>query len=189
MTRLPTDSTRPPVFGLDHAAYRCRDAQETADFYEGVLGFPLEVAMINKVHPTTGEPLRYLHLFFDIGSADPAVPSYIAFFDVADQVPGRDFEFKRQWGMDLHFAMKVRDLAAIDAWRERLTRHGVPYDGPVDHGVCTSLYFHDPNGYRLEFITYSAENAASWEQHKRESRQSLQAWSQLKAQPSSASAR
>lgn len=186
MSKRPTDPSMPPVFGLDHAAYRCRDAQETADFYEGVLGFPLEVAMINKVHPTTGEPLRYLHLFFDIGSADPDVPSYIAFFDVADQVPGRDFEFKHQWGMDLHFAMKVRDREAIDAWRDRLVKRGVQCDGPVDHGVCTSLYFHDPNGYRLEFITYSSENAQAWEAHKRESRESLKAWGELKAQPAAA---
>lgn len=180
MARRPTDPRLPEVFGLDHAAYRCRDAQETCDFYEKVLGFPLEVAMVNSVHPTTGEPLRYLHVFFDIGSAASGVPSYLAFFEVAET--GHDFDFKRQWGMDLHFAMKVRDREAIDTWRDRLAERGVPFDGPVDHGVCTSLYFHDPNGYRLEFITYSPENAASWAEHKRDARASLQAWGQLKSQ-------
>src|SRR5271167_192096 len=172
MNRRSMDPTLPEVFGLDHAAYRCRDAQETCDFYEGILGFPLEVAMVNKRHPTTGEDLLYVHLFFDIGSTKPGVPSYIAFFDVVDS----EFDFKRQWGMDLHFAMKVANLEAIHTWQRRLSEKGVTCEGPVDHGVCTSLYFHDPNGYRLEFITYSKENAESWEHHKRESRESLKAW-------------
>lgn len=185
--RRPIDPSLPEVFGLDHAAYRCRDAQETCDFYEGLLGFPLEVAMINKIHPTTREPLRYLHLFFDIGSPDSESSSYLAFFDVADEVHGQDFDFKRQWGMDLHFAMKVRDCDAINAWRDRLQELGVQFDGPVDHGVCTSLYFHDPNGYRLEFMAMNAENAESWEEHKREAHDSLKAWNELKAQPPAAS--
>lgn len=186
MTRRPIDPKLPEVFGLDHAAYRCRDAQETCDFYEGVLGFPLEVAMINYRHPTTGEVMRYLHLFFDIGSNVPGEPSYLAFFDVADVPDGSVFDFKRQWGMDLHFAMKVKNLDAIHEWRVHLEERGVACDGPVDHGVCTSLYFHDPNGYRLEFITYSEENAEAWELHKREAYESLEAWNKIKSQSAEA---
>lgn len=178
MTRRPIDPTHPEVFGLDHAAYRCHDAQETCDFYEGLLGFPLEVAMINERHPTTGEELQYLHLFFDIGSPQPGTPSYIAFFDVI----GSDFDFKKQWGMDLHFAMKVNTIDDILQWRERFIEKDIAFDGPVDHGVCTSLYFHDPNGYRLEFIAYSKENAVAWEQHKRDARKDLQLWNARKAQ-------
>ena len=188
MTRRPNDPKLPEVFGLDHAAYRCRDAQETCNFYEGLLGFPLEVAMINRNHPTTGEALRFMHLFFDIGSNVPGEPSYLAFFDVAEEPVRTPFEFKRQWGMDLHFAMRVKDIAAIKGWQKELEARGVQYEGPVDHGVCTSLYFHDPNGYRLEFIAYSPENAASWEEHKRRSHESLKEWSAIKATPQAASA-
>ena len=150
MSRRPTDSTQPEVFGLHHAAYRCRDARETCDFYEGVLGFPLAQALDIDRHPTTGESVHYMHVFFDIGSHDPGSPNYIAFFEVHDH-PGDDFDFKRQWGMDLHFAMSVRDHADLEAWRARLVARGVAVEGPIDHGVCTSIYFHDPNGYRLEF--------------------------------------
>ena len=177
MSRRPINPSHPEVFGLDHAAYRCRDAQETCDFYEGLLGFPLEVAMINERHPTTGEDLQYLHLFFDIGSAERGTPSYIAFFDVI----GSDFDFKDQWGMDLHFAMKVKSPADIETWKQRFTEKGIKFDGPVDHGVCTSIYFHDPNGYRLEFITYSEENAAEWESHKQGAHEALATWNDKKA--------
>ncbi|MNG16513.1 Glyoxalase/Bleomycin resistance protein/Dioxygenase superfamily protein [compost metagenome] len=85
--------------------------------------------------------------------------------------------------MDLHFAIKVKSIEAIHEWQDRLQERGVKCDGPVDHGVCTSLYFHDPNGYRLEFITYSVENAEAWEHHKRDAHKSLKAWSKIKAQP------
>jgi catechol 2,3-dioxygenase-like lactoylglutathione lyase family enzyme len=161
MSRTPTDPQQPEVFGLHHAAYRCRDAGETVAFYDGVLGFPLVQALEIDRHPTTGEPVHYMHVFFDIGSQDTAAPSYIAFFEVHDQ-PGDAFEFKRQWGMDLHFAMGVRDHADLARWRARLVERGVAVEGPIEHGMCTSIYFHDPNGYRLEFTAQNAAEHASF---------------------------
>ena len=104
MTSHPRDASQPPVYGLDHSAYRCRDAEETRAFYEDVVGFPLSLALHIDRHPTTGEPVDYMHIFFDIGSGDPDRPSYIAFFDVVDN-PGDDPEelFKTRWGMDPPF--------------------------------------------------------------------------------------
>jgi catechol 2,3-dioxygenase len=41
------------------------------------------------------------------------------------------------------FAAAQRHLGAL----------GIPFRGPVDHGVARSIYFHDPDGNPLE-ITY-----------------------------------
>ena len=182
MDANPDTPTRPAVHGLDHSAYRCRDAEETRAFYEDVVGFPLTLALHIDRHPTTGEPVDYLHIFFDIGGGGPDKPSYIAFFEVVDH-PGDDPEelFKRRWGMDLHFAMRVADHAALNAWKDRLESGGVAVEGPVDHGICRSIYFHDPNGYRLEFASMEAKEEEVFDAHGARARELMRNWTEWKA--------
>ncbi len=182
MTLHPKDPNQPPVYGLDHSAYRCRDAEETRAFYEDLLGFPLSQALHIDRHPTTGEPVNYIHIFFDIGSGDPDQPSYIAFFDVVDN-PGDDPDelFRTRWGMDLHFAMRVADHAALVAWKQRLETKGVTVEGPVDHGMFRSIYFHDPNGYRLEFASTEAREKQIFADHAVKARELVKNWNTWKS--------
>ena len=182
MTRTPTDLAQPPVYGLDHSAYRCRDAEETRAFYEDVLGFPLTLALHIDRHPTTGEPVDYLHIFFDIGSGDPERPSHIAFFEVVDN-PGDDPGelFKRRWGMDLHFAMRLADHAALETWKQRLQDRGVEVEGPIDHGMFRSIYFHDPNGYRLEFASAEAGEHEVFASEQATAQAQMDKWNAWKA--------
>jgi catechol-2,3-dioxygenase len=120
-----------------------------------------------------------MHIFFDIGSHDADDPNHIAFFEV---LGGEDsFEFKRQWGMDLHFAMGVADHTALESWRSRLIGKGIEVEGPIDHGFITSIYFHDPNGYRLEFATQDQSQRAVFEQNRAESHDILQRWNASKS--------
>lgn len=182
MTQTPTDPTQPPVYGLDHSAYRCRDAEETRAFYEDILGFPLTLALHIDRHPTTGEPVDYLHIFFDIGSGDPDRPSHIAFFEVVDH-PGDnpDELFKKRWGMDLHFAMRLADHADLDTWKRRLTDRGLEVEGPIDHGMFRSIYFHDPNGYRLEFASAEEHEHEVFRHESATARTQMEKWNTWKA--------
>ncbi|MCS5607314.1 MAG: VOC family protein, partial [Alphaproteobacteria bacterium] len=79
MIATSTRPEMPPATGAHHAAYRCRNAEETRAFYEDLLGFPMVQALDINEHPTTGDPLHYMHIFFDIGGHKNADRNYLAF--------------------------------------------------------------------------------------------------------------
>ena len=47
----------------------------------------------------------------------------------------------------------------LAVWRENLTTKGIEVEGPIDHGVFSSIYFYDPNGYRWEFAASDQPHA------------------------------
>ncbi len=158
----------PSIDKLHHFAYRCRDAEETRAFYEDVLGLPLAHVIEADHVPSTGEYSPYFHVFFELGDG-----SYVAFFDLGDdKVTAPDPETP-SWVN--HLALEVAGEAELDAAKARLQEAGVEVLGVTDHGFVKSIYFHDPNGIRLELtcrIAGKAELAAKTE----EARAGLDAW-------------
>ena len=132
------------VQGLHHFAWRCRDAEETRQFYEDVLGMPL-VHVIKLDHvPSTGEFCPYVHIFFRMQDG-----SCIAFFDLGDDVAALPSPNTPAWVN--HIALRVQSLDDLNAMKTRLERHGIEVLGIIDHdGYINSIYFFDPNGLRLE---------------------------------------
>jgi catechol 2,3-dioxygenase-like lactoylglutathione lyase family enzyme len=134
------------VKNLHHHAFRCRSAEETRAFYEGLLGFPLVAACIEPIDPLTNEAKPYLHLYFELGDG-----SALAFFDYPSHFKPEDFPEVDQFGH--HIAMEVEGgHATIDAYKKKLLDAGVDIF-EIDHGYCRSLYFYDPNGMRVELAT------------------------------------
>ncbi len=62
-----------------------------------------------------------------------------------------------------HIAFKVDNHEELLALRDRLREKGVPVLGPVDHGMCVSMYFAGLENLSLE-LSYSLEpiNAEAW---------------------------
>lgn len=62
-----------------------------------------------------------------------------------------------------HLAMKVKNHEELLGMRDRLRAKGVPVMGPIEHGLCCSIYFAGPENLSLEF-SYSNEpiNAEAW---------------------------
>jgi catechol-2,3-dioxygenase len=53
-------------------------------------------------------------------------------------------------------------------------------EGPIDHGVCTSIYFHDPNGYRLEFAAQNSREHAAFRDNQDQAQEVLRSWVERK---------
>ena len=160
----------PAIKGLHHAAFRCRDSEETRRFYEDFLGLPLEEAF--EIRQTkTGRSTSVLHTFFRMGDG-----SCMAFFEA----PGRAFEFKAQHDFDLHIALEV-EPEELDAKLEQGKALGIETRGVSDHGFIRSIYFRDPNGYVVELSAKKPGVAPAGDRERtRSARESLDAWQRSK---------
>jgi catechol 2,3-dioxygenase-like lactoylglutathione lyase family enzyme len=161
------------IKGLHHFAWRCRDAEETRRFYEDVLGLPLVHVVKEQIVPSTGELCPFVHLFFEFADG-----SHIAFFDLGDG--GRTAADPQTPAWVNHFAMEVGSEADLLRFSERLTAQGIKVVGPTDHHFIRSIYFHDPNGIRLE-LTARLPVPAYIEQKRAQAHADLAAWSLEKA--------
>jgi catechol 2,3-dioxygenase-like lactoylglutathione lyase family enzyme len=161
------------VLGLHHFAYRCRDAEETRQFYEDVLGLPLVHVVKEKSVPSTGEKTPFVHLFFELKDK-----SCIAFFDLGDNVKPAPSPNTPPWVN--HLALKVPSVKDVETMKARLEANGVSVVGVTDHGFVKSIYFFDPNGIRLEF---TAETATQDElnEYARSAHAALATWTKEKA--------
>lgn len=131
------------IKGLHHFAWRCRDAEETRAFYEDILGLPL-VHLIRKDHvPSTGEFCPYVHIFFRMADG-----SCLAFFDLGDDETALPSPNTPAWVN--HIALEVGSLDEVIEAKERLEAAGVKVLGITDHEIVKSIYFFDPNGFRVE---------------------------------------
>ena len=133
---LHPKSTRSPstARGIHHAAFVCRDVEETIRFYQEFLGFPLVEVVENRDY--TGSS----HFFFDLGNR-----TLLGFFDF----PGHDHEpYKETIGALQHMAISVTS-EPCEAAKAKLDAAKVEYLGP-DRGADDSLYFRDPNGMGIE---------------------------------------
>jgi catechol 2,3-dioxygenase-like lactoylglutathione lyase family enzyme len=129
---------------LHHIAFRCRDRQETVDFYTKVIGRKYAAAVLPpEGRKAYGEPCESLHIFFEFGDG-----TYLAFFDVASS-PSEQCDPNTPWWVK-HLAFEVPSMEPLEEGRRRLLTAGYNVLGPKDHGFCQSIYFLDPNEHRVE---------------------------------------
>jgi catechol 2,3-dioxygenase-like lactoylglutathione lyase family enzyme len=146
MTQQPT--------GVHHLAVMAADIKTHIDFFSQVVGCPL-VALF----PMHGVP-GGLHAFLRLADH--------CYFSVV-QLPGVEtigVEIGRTHagtgagisapGTLQHLAFAVDDEASLLAMRDRIRAHGVNVLGPIDHGMCKSIYFAGPDQLTLEVATSAA---------------------------------
>jgi catechol 2,3-dioxygenase-like lactoylglutathione lyase family enzyme len=171
-TRVDSSSIPPalrPAVGIHHAAYRCRDAEQTRWFYEDVLGLPLSMTLVAEEVPGLREKVPYMHLFFALGNGE-----FVAFFDQPSTAKLAHFE--RADSFDRHIAFEVANEADLRAWQKRINNLGVSCLGPVDHDFVKSVYMYDPNGLQVELTIRTANHDHHMVDGRESARQQLQEW-------------
>ena len=142
------------IQSLHHAAYRCRDSEETRAFYEDFLGLPLADALVIE-QTKSGREAKVLHTFFRMADG-----SSLAFFEE----PGESFEFKTQRDFDLHIALEVSRETLLSLF-EKGKAAGIETRGISDHGFIDSIYFRDPNGYVIELAARKEGSSVPGDAH------------------------
>ncbi|MEM1132787.1 MAG: VOC family protein [Pseudomonadota bacterium] len=168
-------TTAPNISRIHHVAYRCKDAKETVQWYERVLGMEYTNAFAEDYVPSTGAYDPYMHVFLDCGGGN-----VIAFFELPNQPDMGKDPNTPAWVQ--HIAFEVADMDALLAAKDHIEAEGIEVLGPTYHGIFRSIYFFDPNGHRLEL----ACNIGSEEQYaelRRVAPDMLEEWSQTKTAP------
>jgi glyoxylase I family protein len=135
-TYLADKAVRPATTarGIHHAAFVCKDVEQTIRFYQDFLGFPLVELVENRDYVGSS------HFFFDLGNR-----TLLGFFDF----PGHDHQpYIETIGALQHLAISVTS-EQFEAAKAKLDRSGMDYVGP-DRGADDSVYFRDPNGMGIE---------------------------------------
>jgi catechol 2,3-dioxygenase-like lactoylglutathione lyase family enzyme len=159
---------------LHHAAYRCKDAQETVRFYTEFLGLKFTHAMGEDHVPSTGVYSPHVHVFFEMEDG-----SHIAFFE-CPRDPGsiKDME-SPDWIQ--HFAFEVADMATLVNAKAELESKGLKVIGLTDHDdFISSIYFHDPSGHRLELTVRTCVDPIRLAEYEREAPQVLALWNETR---------
>ena len=160
---------------IHHAAYRCKDAKETVEWYAKNLNMDFVLAIAEDLVPSTKAPDPYMHIFLDAGGGN-----VLAFFELPNAPEmGRD-ENTPAWVQ--HMAFEVDSMETLLAAKAKLQANGVEVLGPTNHTIFKSIYFFDPNGHRLELATntgtpemYKTLDEVKWDM--------LNEWSKTKRAP------
>ena len=160
---------------IHHAAYRCKDAKETVEWYAKNLNMDFVLAIAEDLVPSTKAPDPYMHIFLDAGGGN-----VLAFFELPNSPEmGRD-ENTPAWVQ--HIALEVDSMETLLAAKAKLEANGVDVLGPTNHTIFKSIYFFDPNGHRLELVanTSTPEMMSKLDEVKWDM---INEWSQTKRAP------
>ena len=168
--------TAPPMLQrIHHVAYRCRDAKETVDWYQRVLGMRYTNAFAEDHVPSTGAYDPYMHVFLDCGGGN-----VLAFFELPRQPEmGRDPNTPA-WVQ--HIAFQIADFDALLKAKAHVEAQGIEVLGPTWHGIFRSIYFFDPNGHRLE-LACDIGTPEQYRELERVAKPMLEEWSRTKRAP------
>lgn len=155
-----SDSTN-PVEGLHHIAICTADMKAQIEFFTDKLG--MELVALYWMHGVEGTWHGFLRLNDESCVAFVHNPAIKEIPRVLGSTHAGNGGANCAGGVMQHLALKVANPDALLAMRDRLRSKGVPVLGPIEHGMCQSIYFAGPEQLTLE-LSCSPEpiDAEAW---------------------------
>ena len=131
----------PELKTLSHFAWKCRDVEETIDFYEEILGLTHITTIERDFITSTDEYFPHKQIVFELKDG-----SQLVFFDMGDDLGTKtDTD---DW--IVRIAIGIDSVDELFHAKNRLEMNGIGVLGPIEHELTNSIYFFDPNGLRIE---------------------------------------
>ncbi len=147
--------------GVHHLAIATRDVKKQIEFFTEVCG--MELVALYWMHGVENTVHAFLRLGDSSSIAFVQAPEMRA-IEPALGVSHPGFTAGNVAGGAMqHVALNVDSEADLLAMRDRLRTHGHWVMGPIDHGMCRSIYATAPEGLMIEFATSAAAiDADEW---------------------------
>lgn len=149
------------IEGLHHLAISTGDIKAQIEFCTDVLG--MELVALYWMHGVPNTWHGFLRLNDESSIAFVQNPKIASLPRTIGMSHAGNSGGVSAPGTMQHVALRVKGHDEIMAMRDRLRAKGVPVLGPLDHGMCESIYFAGPENLCLE-LSWSREpiNAEAW---------------------------
>jgi catechol 2,3-dioxygenase-like lactoylglutathione lyase family enzyme len=145
--------------GVNHLAISTCDIKGQIEFFTDVLG--AELKALYWMHGVENT----IHGFVELSPE-----CYVAFVQHPENTPTLQLGTTHAGnaggpvaaGTMQHVAFNVDTLDDLLALRDRIRDRGVPVLGPIDHGLCQSMYFAGPEGLSLEVACGGGIDGRAW---------------------------
>lgn len=137
------------VEGVHHLAFTTANMKEQIEFFTDKLG--MELVALYWMHGVENTWHGFLRMNDESSVAFVCNPEIEKIPVTMGETHAGNPGANSARGTLQHLAFKVKDHAEILAMRDRLRSKGVPVLGPVDHGLCVSIYFAGLENLSLEF--------------------------------------
>ena len=132
----------PAINGFGHIDLTVSDVERSAKWWEEVMGFTLVATHVR-------DGFKVWNVFH---------PSFLAIGLVAFDDPSTERFDERAVGLD-HYALRVPDRAALEAWAEHFNALGVPNSGVQEENGGPLIVFRDPDN---SSSSYGRSTGISW---------------------------
>jgi catechol 2,3-dioxygenase-like lactoylglutathione lyase family enzyme len=140
--------------GVHHLAIATADIKGQIAYFTDVLG--MELVALYWMHGVENTWHGFLRL------NDESAVAFVSNPDIANvpvklgQTHAGNPGGNNARGVMQHLALRVKNERELLAMRDRIRAKGIPVLGPLDHGMCLSIYFAGPENLSLELSCSSA---------------------------------